>query len=92
MIPTKLTSLELFDLAAELVKVIIKLFSRHIHDVVVNSLERVDSIFKICKYLLDAGCQGLALCSTDLDLAQLAELHDGRGKVEDVVALMKVKL
>jgi hypothetical protein len=86
------STFKFFDLASELVEIVIELLVLNIHDIVVKSLELIHSLLELHKNLLKSFSKGFSLGASELDLGQLVELHNGVGQMEDVVATFEERV
>lgn len=83
------SSLQLFDLRSELIKIVIELFVLNVHNVVIQGLELVHSFLEFHEDLLQSFSQGFTLGTSEFNLSQLVELHDGVSQMQNVVASFK---
>lgn len=83
------SSFQLFDLRSELVKIVIELLVLNVHNVVIQGLELVHSLLEFHEDLLQSFSQGFTLGTSEFNLSQLVELHDGVGQMQNVVTSFK---
>ena len=81
--------LQLLNLDAEDVKVIVERLGLHVEQVVLDLQEALEGLLEVGVDLLDGGGEDAALGAANLDSLEAAELQHGLAELEDIVAALQ---